>query len=183
LSPFSTPPGCAFVYHLIKKADFTSITNLHVTYYKCFSCHRIHNEWQLADDPWKIHAQYSPYCSHVTTWKTKFFAKYILQQNPDKMPRYRTYHRFLQQQIRCFSSDVLRLELGQIVNPGNTLTLLQHLTMTSEIFSKILQYFSKTPPEDPQQHTDNQIANLKQRIQCKASTKNETLCYFHANIL
>jgi len=76
------------------------------------------------------------------------------------------YHRFLQLQIRCFNNDLPCLALGQIVHPEHTLTLLQHLTMTSEIFSKILQHFSKTPPEDLQPYTGNQIANLQQRIQC-----------------
>jgi len=85
--------------HLINEAGFTSITDLHETHYKCFSCHGIQNKWQPLDDPWKIHARYFPYCPHVTNWKTKFFVKDTLQQNPDKPPRYTTYYRFLQQQI------------------------------------------------------------------------------------
>jgi len=53
-----------------------------------------------------------------------------------------------------------------MVHPRHTLTLLQHLTMTSEIFSKILQYFPKTPPETLQQHNGTQIAIPHKRIQC-----------------
>jgi len=33
--------------HLIKEAGFTSIINIHETYYKCFSCHGIQNQWHL----------------------------------------------------------------------------------------------------------------------------------------
>jgi len=42
--------------HLINEAGFTSITDLHETYYKCSSCHGIQNKRQPLDDPWKIHA-------------------------------------------------------------------------------------------------------------------------------
>jgi len=111
----------AHMNHLIKVTGFTSMASLHEIYYKCFSCYGIHNKWQLTDDTWKIPAQYFPYCPHVTNWKTKFLHTW------------------------CFSNDLPYLALGQIVHPWHTLTLFQHLTMTSEIFRKTLQYFSKSP--------------------------------------
>jgi len=133
-------------------------------------------EYTTNGDLLTIHGKYMHNIFRIPTrhkLEKQFFAKDILQQNHDKAPRYTTYYRFLQQQIRRFHNDLLRLELGQIINPGNTLILLQHLNMTSEIFSKILQYFSKIPPEDAQQHTDNEIANLQQRIQCIICTDQE----------
>lgn len=177
----NTPKKCQ--NFLIKEAGFTKISNLQETYYKCFSCHGIHNEWHPTDDPCKLHARYFTYCPHVTNWKTKVFVKDILQQNQHKPPKYAMYYRFLQHQIRCFSIELLRLDLGQLINPGNTLTLLQHLNMKSETFRKVLQYFSKTPPEDLQQRTDDQITSMQQRIQCIiAPIKTETHYYFHVNI-
>ena len=127
-------------------------------------------EYTTNDDLLTIHAKclqsifYTAHTSQIGNLNIS--VKNTLQQNADKSPRYTTYHRILQLQIRCFSNDLPCLVLGRSVHPGHTLTLLQHLTMTSEIFSKILQYFSKTPPENLQQHNGTQIANLHQRIQC-----------------
>jgi len=59
------------------------------------------------------------------------------------------------------------------MNSGNTLTLLQNFDTKNETLSKALQYFAKTPPEDPQQHTDNQIDSLQRRIQCVICTDQE----------
>jgi len=50
--------------------------------------------------------------------------------------------------------------------------------------AKFYNTSQKTPPEDLPQHTDNQIANLQQRIQCTiAPTTNETHCHSHVKIL
>jgi len=126
-------------------------------------------EYATNDNLLTIHEKYLHSIFHIShtsqIGKLNFSVKNTLQQNTDKSPWYTTYHRFLQLQIQCFSNDLPCLALRQIVHPGHTLTLLQHLTMTSEIFSKTLQYFSKTPLEDLQQHNGIQIANL-QRIQC-----------------
>ena len=46
--------------HSKKQAGFTLINSVDKTY-KRFSCLGTYQNWQQADDPWKIHAQQFPY--------------------------------------------------------------------------------------------------------------------------
>jgi len=131
-----------------------------------FSCHGIYHKWQQADDHWKIHAQYFPYCPHITYWKTKFYVKDILKQEPSAPQQYTMDFRFLKQHIHCLGIEHLRTELRQMINEDNTLALFQHISANYETLCKILQYLSKAQTTTTQRQTDYQINSLQQRIQC-----------------
>jgi len=79
----------------IQAAGFTRITTSLDTYYECSSCHGTYHNWKQEQDPWKIHAQYFPYCSHVINSKSNFFVKNILKQNAHQQFPFTTYYRYL----------------------------------------------------------------------------------------
>jgi len=165
---------------LIEEARFTKIHNIHETYFKCFSCHGIQRTWQPTDDPWQIQAAHFPYCSHVIKWKTKFFVKEILKRQPYTTMKYTIYYKFLQQQIRTLNLETMQSELDQLLNPGNTITLLENINLITDTLTKFQLPSTRThtQPQPIKSRNFNNASNVS-----FAQIKTETHCYYLAHIL
>jgi len=149
----------------IQSAGFTKITTLD-TYYKCLSCHGTHPKWKEGEDPWKTHAKNFPYCTYVINHKTKFFVTEILKQNIHSSIQTTTCYRYLKNQIRCFSPEILRMDLTQLLNAGSTFELLKNLETQHDIFNKILRFYSTPTVNHPLKTQEDTLRTLKKQIEC-----------------